>query len=102
MRYLFDTCVISDFVRGEPGTQTRLKQTPPAEVAVSVITVMELAYGLALHPQRTQKIKPVIDDFLSSVLLLPFGVPESDSHAYVGLIRSLPCLYAGSTNPCFS
>jgi tRNA(fMet)-specific endonuclease VapC len=86
MRYLFDTCVISDFVKGEPGTQTRLKQTPPTEVAVSVITIMELAYGLALNPQRTQKIKPVIDDFLSSVILLPFGVPESESAAQIRAI----------------
>jgi predicted nucleic acid-binding protein len=28
MRYLLDTCVISDFIKGEPGTQTRIKQTP--------------------------------------------------------------------------
>ncbi|QDZ40720.1 DUF4351 domain-containing protein [Euhalothece natronophila Z-M001] len=26
MRYLLDTCVISDFIKGETGTQTRLKQ----------------------------------------------------------------------------
>ena len=26
MRYLLDTCVISDFIKGEPGTQARLKQ----------------------------------------------------------------------------
>jgi tRNA(fMet)-specific endonuclease VapC len=86
MRYLLDTCVISDFVKGEPGTQTRLKQTPPAEVAVSIITVMELAYGLALNPQHAQKIKPVIDNFLSSVVILPFDVPESESAAQIRAI----------------
>jgi tRNA(fMet)-specific endonuclease VapC len=46
MRYLLDTCVISDFIKGEPDTQTQLKQTPPIDIAVSVITVMELRYGL--------------------------------------------------------
>lgn len=55
MRYLLDTCVISDFVKGEPGTQTRLKRTLPTDIAISSITVMELHYGLALNPQRAQK-----------------------------------------------
>jgi tRNA(fMet)-specific endonuclease VapC len=83
MLYLLDTCVISDFVKGEPGTQIRLKQTPPSEIAVSVITVMELAYGLELNPQRAKKIKPVIDNFLSSIMLLPFSVTESESAAQI-------------------
>jgi tRNA(fMet)-specific endonuclease VapC len=58
MRYLLDTCVISDFIKGEPGTLIRLKQTPPNDIAVSIITVMELRYGLALNPQRAQKVEP--------------------------------------------
>jgi tRNA(fMet)-specific endonuclease VapC len=45
MRYLLDTCVISDFIKGEVGTQGRLKQTPPNQVTVSVITVI---YGITL------------------------------------------------------
>ena len=49
MRYLLDTCIISDFIKGEVGT-TRLKQTPPSDIAVSAITVMELNYGLAINP----------------------------------------------------
>jgi tRNA(fMet)-specific endonuclease VapC len=35
MRYLLDTCVISDFIKGEPGTQIRLKQTPRTDVVIS-------------------------------------------------------------------
>ncbi|MEX0268567.1 PIN domain-containing protein [Leptolyngbyaceae cyanobacterium UHCC 1019] len=56
MRYLLDTCVISDFIKGEPGTQARLKQTSPADIAVSVITVMELRYGLALILNALNKL----------------------------------------------
>lgn len=48
MRYLLDTCVISDFIKAEPGTQARLKQTSPADIAVSSITIMELDYGLLI------------------------------------------------------
>jgi hypothetical protein len=55
MRYLLDTCVISDFIKGEAGTTARLRQTPPVDIAISAVTVMELRYGLALNPQRAQK-----------------------------------------------
>jgi tRNA(fMet)-specific endonuclease VapC len=34
MRYLLDTCVISDFIKSEPGTTARLKQTPPVDIAI--------------------------------------------------------------------
>lgn len=89
MRYLLDTCVISDFIKGEPGTQARLKQTPPTDIAVSVITVMELRYGLQLNPQRAQKIEPVITSFLSSITLLPFGISEAEQVAHIrAILRS--------------
>lgn len=41
MRYLLDTCVTSDFIKDEPRTQARLKQTPPTDIAVSVITMLK-------------------------------------------------------------
>ena len=67
MRYLLDTCVISDFIKGELGTQARIKQKPPTNIAISAITVMELHYGLQLNPQRAQKIEPVIASFRKNV-----------------------------------
>lgn len=86
MQYLLDTCVISDFIKGEPGTQARLKQTPPADIAVSVITVMELRYGLLLNPQRTQKVEPAISSFLASVNVLPFNAAEAEQAAAIRAI----------------
>ena len=83
MRYLLDTCVISDCVKGEPGTQTRLKQTLPADMAVSVITVMELRYGLRINPQRAQKVEPAIASLLASVTILPFNIAEAEQSAQV-------------------
>ncbi|MEQ8997224.1 MAG: type II toxin-antitoxin system VapC family toxin [Coleofasciculus sp. B1-GNL1-01] len=89
MRYLLDTCVISDFIKGEPATQARLKQTSPTDIAVSVITVMELRYGLQLNHQRAQKIEPVITSFLSSITLLPFGISEAEQVAHIrAILRS--------------
>ena len=51
MNYLLDTCVISDFVKGEKNTLDRLKNIPPNEIAISSITVMEIQYGIALNPK---------------------------------------------------
>jgi tRNA(fMet)-specific endonuclease VapC len=78
MRYLLDTCVISDFIKGEAGTTARLKQTPPVDIAISAVTVMELRYGLALNPQRVQKVEPALTSILSSVNILPFGTAEAE------------------------
>ena len=89
MRYLLDTCVISDFIKGELGTQTRIKQTPPADIAISAITVMELRYGLQLNPQRAQKIEPVIASFLSSVAILPFDILESEQAAQIRAVLKM-------------
>ncbi|MCY7273301.1 MAG: type II toxin-antitoxin system VapC family toxin [Phormidesmis sp. CAN_BIN44] len=86
MQYLLDTCVISDFIKGESGTQTRLKQTPPADIAISVLTVMELRYGLLLNPQRAQKVEPAIASFLASVTILPFNTAESQQSAQIRAI----------------
>ncbi|MBC6436192.1 type II toxin-antitoxin system VapC family toxin [Nostoc sp. HG1] len=86
MRYLLDTCVISDFIKGEPGTQARLKQTSPADIAVSVITVMELRYGLALNPQRAQQVEPEIASFLASVTIFSFGTAEAEQAAHIRAI----------------
>lgn len=83
MRYLLDTCVISDFIKGEAGTTARLKQTPPADTAISTITVMELRYGLALNPQRAQKVEPAITSILSSVTILSFGTAEAEQAAQI-------------------
>jgi tRNA(fMet)-specific endonuclease VapC len=86
MRYLLDTCVISDFIKGEPGTTIKLKRTPPIEIAISTITVMELRYGLALNPQRALKIAPVIADILAAVTILPFGTIEAEQAAQIRAI----------------
>lgn len=83
MQYLLDTCVISDFIKGEAGTTAKLKQTPPNEIAVSAITVMELRYGLELNPQRAQKIEPVISSFLASVTILTFTHTEAEQAAQI-------------------
>jgi len=89
MQYLLDTCVISDFIKGEPGTQTRFQQTLLTEIALSSITVMELRYGLALNPQRAHKIEPVILGLIASVSVLPFTSAEAGQASHIrALLKS--------------
>jgi tRNA(fMet)-specific endonuclease VapC len=83
MRYLLDTCVVSDFVKGDADTSQRLKSISPEDIAVSAITSMELKYGLANNPQRAVKIQPLIDSFLSSVSILTFGEEEAKQTAQI-------------------
>jgi tRNA(fMet)-specific endonuclease VapC len=67
MGYLLDTCVISDFVKGEENTLKRLKSISPADIFVSSLTVMEVKYGLAVNPQRAVKIQALIETILEDV-----------------------------------
>jgi tRNA(fMet)-specific endonuclease VapC len=85
MRLLLDTNVISDFVRGEPLVQQALLACAPKEVAVSSVTVMEIAYGLARNPARARRIAPVIEELLESITTLPYD--PADAHE-TGHIRA--------------
>jgi len=72
MRYLLDTCVLSDFARGEPSTLGHIREVSPGDLAISTITEMEIDYGLRLNPRLARRLKPVMDAFLGSVSLLPY------------------------------
>jgi tRNA(fMet)-specific endonuclease VapC len=76
-RYLLDTNVVSDFVKGHAAVQVRLRATAPADVAVSCVTVMEVDYGLALEPARRRRLQPVIEALLGAITVLPFTVEDA-------------------------
>lgn len=46
MKYLLDTCVISDFIKNHKGTIERIEELSSSELSISVITVSEIEYGL--------------------------------------------------------
>ena len=87
MKYLLDTCTVSDFVKGEAGVLSTLKTTPPQQIAISVVTQMEITYGLLLNPQRAKKLTPLLDAFLSSITTLPFD--EADAKAAAAIRAAL-------------
>lgn len=72
MKYLLDTNVLSDFARGEPGVTARLRQEAPGQLAASVITEMEVEYGLARKPDLAPRLREVMRLLLNTITVLPF------------------------------
>jgi tRNA(fMet)-specific endonuclease VapC len=83
MKYLLDTCTVSDFIKGEAGVLSAIKRASPAQITISVVTRMEIDYGLLLNPQRAKKLTPLLDAFLSSIITLPFEDADAQAAATV-------------------
>jgi tRNA(fMet)-specific endonuclease VapC len=89
MGYLLDTCVISDFVKGEESTLKVLKSNIPSNIFISSLTVMEVKYGLAINLQRAIKIQSLIETLLGTITILPFGVEEAEQAAKIRSILKI-------------
>lgn len=85
MRYLLDTCVISDFLSGQPGVVSRLKSTPPEQIAVSVITWFEVEYGLRHNPAKAPRLRPLIDALRTDAITVNFTL---DDAMQAGVLRA--------------
>jgi tRNA(fMet)-specific endonuclease VapC len=83
VRYLLDTCTVSDFVKGQPNVLARVKATPPNLVAVSALTRMDVDYGLALNADRARKLAPILDAFFSTIVTLPFDEVDAKAAAAI-------------------
>lgn len=83
MTYLLDTCVISDFIKGEKGVVSKMLSLQPNWIAVSTISKMEVEYGLSLSESRARQLAPRIKAFFDSVHLIPFSGEDATSAAVV-------------------
>jgi tRNA(fMet)-specific endonuclease VapC len=72
VKYLLDTNVLSDFARGQRAVTARLRQEAPLQLAVSVITEMEVEYGLARNPDLAPRVREIMRTLLSTISVLPF------------------------------
>jgi tRNA(fMet)-specific endonuclease VapC len=72
VKYLLDTNVLSDFARGERAVMARLRQEAPSQLAVSVITEMEVEHGLARHPNLAPRVRQAMRMLLDTISILPF------------------------------
>lgn len=83
--YLLDTNTVSFALKGRSAAAVkRLAQVPRSKVAISVITEMELRFGVAKHPEPG-RIKAVIDDFLRTISVA--NLPDDIATTY-GRLRA--------------
>lgn len=81
MRFLLDTCVVSDFAQGQPQVLERVKAAAPEDLAASAITEMEVAYGLLLNPKLASRLKPVMDAFFGAIRVLFYDRAAAEATA---------------------
>ncbi|MDR3527832.1 MAG: PIN domain-containing protein [Rhizomicrobium sp.] len=70
MRYLLDTAVLSDFVRGNAAVMAQIRQRAPSDLAVSVITEHEVEYGLQRAPHLPAPVVEAMRDLMGAVTVL--------------------------------
>ena len=83
MKYLLDTCIISQWVRGNTGVLQQLKTIPPEQISISAITYMEVEYGLKINPQRAAKIYPVMNSLFTVVTIVPYTQADANTTAEI-------------------
>lgn len=79
MKYLLDTCTVSDFVKGQSGVLDRIKATQPDQIVVSSITRMEIDYGLALNCERARTLAPMLDAFFAVTRTVSFDAVDAQA-----------------------
>jgi len=82
IRYLLDTNVVSFHIRASSARlQRRLRRVKADSVALSVVTEMEIRYGLARNPSL--KIAPLVEAFLAGMTILPLDSKVAVAYARV-------------------
>lgn len=80
LQYLLDTNTVSFHLRrSSPALQRRFRATPAASVALSVVTEMEIRYGLVRNP--TLRIAPLVESFLAGITILPLDSAVARQYA---------------------
>ena len=82
--FLLDTNTVSFHIRrSSAALERRLRRTKAARVGLSVVTEMELRYGLARNPRL--RIAPLVEEFREGITVLPL---TSDVARVYGRIRA--------------
>ena len=76
MKYLLDTCAVSDYLRGVDSVVQRIRKIRPSDVGISAITVMELRYGATRR--QSPKLTASVEAFLSGISILTFDAEAAE------------------------
>ena len=83
MKFLLDTCAVSDYLRGVDSVVQRIQKVRPSDVAISAVTVMELRYGATRR--QSPKLTASVDAFLSGISILTF---DAEAAERAGVVRA--------------
>ena len=84
MKYLLDTNTVSFAIRGVGSVGNRLRDSDPAEIAVSAVTEAELWFGARKTGSR--KLERAVVAFLDAVTVIAFDRAAARSY---GTLRAL-------------
>ena len=76
MKYLLDTCTVSDIAKGDINTLTTLKTKKPSEIVISAITYYEVQYGLGKNPNIKKSTLNAIKGFIDDIEILNFDIND--------------------------
>ena len=82
MKYLLDTCAVSDYLRGVDQVVRRMQKVRPSDVGISAVTVMELRYGATRR--QSPKLTAAVEAFLSDISVVPF---DAEAAGRAGVLR---------------
>ena len=74
--FMLDTDTVSWALRGQGAVPTRLLAHRPSQLCISSITLSELRFGADAKASR--KLHGLIDTFVLSVAVMPFGQAAAD------------------------
>ena len=83
MKFLLDTCAVSDYLRGVDSVVQRIQKVRPSDVAISAVTVMELRYGATRR--QSPKLTASVEAFLSGISILTF---DAEAAERAGVLRA--------------
>lgn len=83
MKYIFDTNMVSDWMRGEPGILSRLSVHSPSELTMAAITLAEVLYGIEKSPHRKMERTQKVEAIRSVVKILAFDEKAAGDYARV-------------------
>ncbi|MEL6578902.1 MAG: PIN domain-containing protein [Cyanobacteria bacterium J06621_12] len=83
MPYLLDTCTLSDYLKGDSSTVTRLKSEKPNDIFFSAITRFEIEYGLQLKPSLIKEVSPQLKKIYRKTKTIAFSPAEAETTAKI-------------------
>jgi tRNA(fMet)-specific endonuclease VapC len=83
VKYLLDTCAVSDYLRGVDSVVQRIQKVRPSDVGISAVTLMELRYGATRR--QSPKLTASVEAFLSGISILTF---DAEAAERAGVLRA--------------